>query len=50
MKIPLFSRRRPWVRAKFEAVEIPLKRMKKSKNARQKPLACGEPMVEKTSE
>ncbi len=35
-KIPRFFGGRRWVRAKLEAVEIPLKRTKKSKNARKK--------------
>jgi hypothetical protein len=37
-KRPRVSSGRPWVRARFEAVEIPLNRMKKSRKARKKPL------------
>jgi hypothetical protein len=36
--IPRVSNGRPWVRARFDAVEIPLNRMKKSRNARKNPL------------
>jgi hypothetical protein len=35
-KTPRVSNERPWVRARFEAVEMPLKRMKKSRNALQR--------------
>ena len=37
MNRPRMSKGRPCVRARFDGVEMPLKRMKKSKNARQKP-------------
>ena len=43
-KSPLVRSVRPCVRAKFEAVEMPLKRTKKSQNALKKPLLFSEDM------
>jgi hypothetical protein len=40
--MPRLSKRLPCVRARFEAVEIPLKRIKKSRNVRKKSAALRE--------